>query len=108
MRDASDVGIAKQGQDRVIERCGGNLYLAARGELSVDRDYAAYDFYLFPRHDGLIVERVTAFFSKQSLNLHIMGLKLFIEPGKLGEHLQIADILCAEDSPGAPRIPPGF
>src|SRR5258708_5534617 len=107
MRDARDVGIAKQGQDRVIERRGGNLDLTARGELLVCRNYAAYNLDLLTRHAGLILERVTAFLSKQALNVLVVGLKLFIEPGKLREHLQIADVLCAKHSPGTLRIAPG-
>src|SRR5437588_4540165 len=108
MRDARDVGIAKQGQNRMIERRGGNLDLTARGELSVNRNYATHDLDLLARHLGLIAERVTTFFSKQALDIHVVGLKLFIEPGKLGKHLQIADILRAKNSPRAPRIPARF
>src|SRR5260370_9156246 len=108
MRDARDVGIAQERQNRVIEGRGGNLDLTARGELFINRNYATYDLDLLTRHVGLIVERVTAFFSKQALNLYIVGLKLFIKPGKLGKHLQIANILCAEHSPRTLRILAGF
>src|SRR5450755_2222184 len=108
MRDACNVAVAEQRQNWMIERRGGNLDLAARGEILVDRNHLAQDLLLLARHDGLIIERVIALLRQKRFHFVVVRLKLLIEPGELRQDLQIAKILRAEDAAGPLWIGAGF
>ena len=81
----------------MIERRGGNFDLSRARRI---RRYTGMTLprisRCFPRHQRLIFRRIVGAFRDRALHLRIVLLELFVEPGQLRKHLQIAKVLRAE------------
>src|SRR4051812_11717325 len=100
MRYGSDVGIAKQREDRVVEGRRGNLDLPAFGQPAICRQNQLQNFALLPSGQGLILQAEVATLGDQRADFAIVRKELLVEPGHLGQNLQIAKSLAAERAAG--------
>ncbi len=69
-------------------------------ELSVLGDDVRADFALLAADERLVFEAEVAAFGDQRADFGIVFLKLLVEPGQLGENLEVAEFLRAEDAAG--------
>ena len=81
MGDGSDIGIAQQRQDGVVERRDRNLDLAALGEAGVSGHHEAADFGLLAAHQRLVGGGEVAALVHQGLHVGIGFQEDLVEPG---------------------------
>ncbi len=80
----------------MIERRGRDFDLARGRELAVFGNHARADVALLAPHQRLIFEREVSALFDQGAHIRIVLLELLVEPGELGENLQIAEVLRRE------------
>src|SRR5213592_4060796 len=98
----ASVGIADQGQNRVLKRGGGNLDPALLRGIGVCGENFADQVTLALDHELLVLERIAAGLTNKFGNFRLLQEEL-IEPCDLREHLQISKVLGLKISFGALR-----
>ena len=93
--DASNIGVAEQRQDGVIEGSRRKLHQAALLRRTVRRQHATNEFALLAHDELLIVCRISAAFGDEGRDVWLLE-KEFVEPGYLRENLQVGDVLRCE------------
>ena len=84
----------------MVERRGGNFDLAGGCQLSILRDDGGADLPLFTAHQSLIGQRIAALFVDEGDDFGVFVEEFFIEPGDLGQHLEVPELLRPEDASG--------
>ncbi len=96
VRDAGNIGVAKQREDRVVIGRGGNLDLATGGRGPVFREYGVEEFVLLLFQRFLVfLGEARAFFRKFFYH-GVVGQVFFVHPGELRKQLQVTPLPYAE------------
>ncbi len=94
----------EQRQNRVIERGGGKLDLALRGQLSVQRDDAGHQLALAGQQPLLLVFGVVAAFRLEVGQIAFLLEEQGVDPRQVRPDLKVAEVAGAERE-RAPRAP---
>ena len=105
-RHGTNVRVAQQGKNRVIEGRRRNLDRTLLGSRGVCGENVAEQFPLTADHEALIVEGIVVLLAHQFRNLAVLEKKL-VEPCDLGEDLQIGEVLRLKELFSALRRIPG-
>ncbi len=96
VRDAGNIGVAKQRQDGMVIGRGGNLDLPAGGRGPIFRQYGGEQFVLLVSQRLLVFLGETRAFFRKLFYHGIVGQIFFVHPGELREQLQVAPLAHAE------------
>ena len=90
MRGFGNLCVANERQDRVIERRRGDLDLPLLRKAAIDIGNHSQLLQLLGGEHRLVCGTIIAFAPNQFLQVRIVSKKLFVKPGQLREHLQVA------------------
>ena len=96
MRAQVDVRVAQQRQDRVVERRGRQLHLAALLRRAVGRNHAPEDLELDRPEDELVVFAEVASLGDQRPHARVVVEVGLVDPGQLVPDLQVAQVVVRE------------